>query len=1116
MSKSLFQSRWTWILFLSLALAAALGGLKIISQLNSNLQLDLTFSREQALEAAKQLAKQHFPDVNTTRSAVIFAHDEDLQNYVELEAGGTSAFQALMDKLDADTHCWKVRLFTPGQQEEIITTFSPHGVPISYRLTIPQNQAGAALDEDAARSIAERGARELMGERFDHYAPLESQNTRQDSGRVDYNFTYENQQLKIGDARFRLKLSVAGKRLLSVEPFIYIPDAFHQRFGKMRALNTLIGQYASFFLIAVLVLGGVGGGGIWLYRQRALKWRKALIPGFFVATGMAAMILSNLPMAWMSYQTTSSAQSFLLQNIVTALAALGGLGLAYGTIYSVAEGLSRKAFPTQPKLFSVFSSDAAASTDILGRVLGALGWTGFFLCYAGIFIVFSTKVLGWWMPASTSIDPNILASWRPALQPIFVALQAGTWEECVFRAIPLSLAAIVGARFNMRTPLIVATLIIQAIAFGSAHANYPNLPGYSRIVELFIPALVFGLVYLRFGLLVGMLAHFEYDLTLMSSPIFSASDSGLWFDRALVILAGSAPLIILLWARYRQGAWISLPDKLRNAYEEEEIPSPDSSAKNDAETSDGPKPLALQKPLLIAIAVLAIVAIGINKSQPPKVDWPMYQVNRAQAKQIARETLSEHGVALDDNWHMTISTGYSNNDSMNYVWQAYGREVFQNLLGTYVSEPEWDIKWRNFGSDADERSEVWTIKLDYRGKLKEIMHELPESRAGKSLTREQAIALAQQWIEQQHWQGLDKLTEKSVEQFKRPARLDWKINYVDNSVLNDKAGRALISIAIAGDEVTYYERYVDVPEAWSRQQEEKASAKKPFTYGAVGIGVLLFGISIASFFMRGKRIEFSLRAALPWLLVFVPAQIGVSWLWIDKGLESVPTTIAWTQEIVMIAVGIGFNGCITGTILFFAVQVIYVESPRERANLRNELLLGFCAALAIYGLSCLAQVLLPPQDSPSPYSADFSTALPWLTAILNAFKRLLAPAIQIVILLGLTKFARKPWQFIALAIAVVAFLGCLSLGSTFTVQALVYSLPKLCGFVLMFELLRRGQLGAALLVALLDIAFGQFGVANASYPLAPVHALIAGLAMTGVSLYLARHWYTYIGKQNAA
>src|SRR5690606_29253719 len=136
---------------------------------------------------------------------------------------------------------------------------------------------------------------------------------RQVSGRADYNFTYEHDSLQVGEARFRLLLTVAGDQLVAVDTFKHIPQAFEQRFGELRALNNYISQVAGFIFAGLFVLGGLVGGGIWLHRRHQLHWRPALVPAAIVATGLGVSRLMSLPSVWMDYRTTETVSNFLSQ-----------------------------------------------------------------------------------------------------------------------------------------------------------------------------------------------------------------------------------------------------------------------------------------------------------------------------------------------------------------------------------------------------------------------------------------------------------------------------------------------------------------------------------------------------------------------------------------------------------------------------------------------------------------------------------------------------------------------------------------------------------------------------------------------------------------------------------
>ena len=67
---------------------------------------------------------------------------------------------------------------------------------------------------------------------------------------------------------------------------------------------------------------------------------------------------------------------------------------------------------------------------------------GFELLLIACFYLVARQQFGWWVPADSLTDPNILSAWRPALGPIAMALQAGTMEESLFRAVPLAAAGV--------------------------------------------------------------------------------------------------------------------------------------------------------------------------------------------------------------------------------------------------------------------------------------------------------------------------------------------------------------------------------------------------------------------------------------------------------------------------------------------------------------------------------------------------------------------------------------------------------------------------------------------------------------------------------------------------
>jgi len=1099
-----WQSRRFWAVFLGMALLSALAAFKLMFAYVPLLDVDIRFSRAEAVAAAAEFQRQQFPALATNRAAASFTSDRELQNYVELEAGGIDAFKTLIKNPDAALYYWQVRRFSESQEKELSTAFSPSGKLLSYWLTLPDQEPGAALDEAAARAIAERGARALLGDRFDLYKPFDTKMKRQNTGRTDHTFTYEHSQLQVGEARFRLKILVAGDQLAGVDTDRHIPEAFDQRFQEMRATNNQISQIANYLMMALLGLGGLVGGGIWLHHRHQLHLKRAVVPALLVAVGLAVASLCNLPAEWMHYQTTVSANNFLLQKLASTGSILLVYALFLSLIYAVAEGLSRMAFAGHLRIYDALRPAVSASPEAWGRVLGAYAWTGFFLLYAIAFSLISQKWLGWWQPTDTEVDPNVLASWRPALEPIFTALQAGTWEECLFRAIPLSLAVIIGRRFGILKPLVIATLIGQALIFGAGHANYPNLPGYSRVVELFIPALAFGLVYLRFGLLVGMMTHYLYDLVLMSLPIFFAQDTSLLLDKALVVLAGIGPLLWVILARRRAGAAHSLADEWRNG-----IPAevPVVVAQGDA-----PQPVAIARPLLLPTSLLiplVVLAAGLafmGWKKPPRVDWPLFQLSRDQMAQQADIELEKQGIKLTGEWHKTLLTQTGISDDADFVWREADRNLFKNLLGSYLDVPYWVVSWSRFDGPVEERAELWQMYFYPDGRLNNLVHRLPEGRPGPRLTREQAKARALGWIVGHGWGDANQLEEKSIEETVRPARSDWVLKYIDKAAFDLKGGQAIIRINLAGDEVTGFSRSIDVPDDWQRRESETSSRKTPFRIVSQLAVLILLGMAVSSFLRRHSGRKFNWPVTVPWAAIGVVSSLVLGLTRFESAMADFQPTMGWTLQVWMglggkLLLAFGF-----GVVLVLVAQVLHGERAGS-GGVRQDFIQGGAWALVIAGLQALLVLFMPSNATPQPYDAELGSYIPALATVASGLNEFCAGLLILLLALGIARFLTSRKRLWSVEFFALVWLLTSSFASHEILLALANKAITLISLWLMVQLIQRQQMGVALAMAGWGIALQQAGVAHALYAGANIDALVAMMVVLAVSYFLLRHWH---------
>lgn len=1056
-----------WAALLALTLASAVAALWLFPKAIPLLQVQVTMSRDQALDAAAALQAQLFSELNTTRAVARLEHEDNLQNYIELEGDGVDAYIALLGKRFIAPYYWTVRRFSESQEDELRVRFTPEGHLYGFERKIPENAPGDALAEAPARIIAEAGVRSVLGDAlWNSYAPLSASQVTRPGGRIDHSFVYENQSEKRAEALFRVELVVAGDRLVEVNPYAFVPQSFEQRFMHLRAGNETIANIGLIATFSLFGVGGLLGGWFWLARRSGLMWKSALVAGGVVGVLQGAAILSNLPLSWFDYATTDSASNFLLRNGALALAVAMALTLLLGLIYAVAEGLSRHAFAPHPRIFSFWSVAAASSPQALGLTLGGYAWMAIELLLVSGFYWVARTQFGWWMPAGSLSDPNILTAWCPALEPIANALLAGTMEESLFRAVPLAAAALIGTRLGWRRTTIAVAVVLQALVFAGAHASYPGLPSYSRLVELFVPSLILGLIFLRYGLVPCILMHFTFDLLLMSLPLFVATDPRLWLDRSLVFLAGLVPVLMVARARFKQGCFADLPASLRNG-ESADIAAvfPREEGAAAAPSATLPRPWWLQRTLLLIAATAGISALLLWPT--PQMQTPKFTLNHAAAVARAEGILSERGVRLDAGWkRLAIVRGAAggNTQALNFVWREAGPEVFERLLGSTILPQHWLVLFKHTSGPVEERTEVWKVALTGQGEVLAVEHDLPEARPGAELNREQAQALVHSYMKGQKALANRPWTLASVDQRELPARRDWTFYWDDKQALDVKGGTSRVAVTLRGDELSAWP-YVFVPDAWQREKQANESAKTPFKIvaGVAGTALLLlvFGLTLQQV-VQG---QIHWRQGLFWGGLFLfPAMIGYS-LAIDRKAMGFNVAHDWSTQLSTTAALAVAGYLLLAALIGLLAMRFYTQERPSNAVVVQDMLRGLGLATALNGLGAVLHHFVVPENAPRfPAVGAWETIHPFLATALDSMSGVIVAAVKAALILTAEHYCstrRRTWFLGSLAALVLLSMACAGATEDFGAAVVAASLGLLYA-VTSWSLARCGQSGVLL------------------------------------------------------
>jgi hypothetical protein len=779
--------------------------------------LEIKLTRKEALERAKNLAGSHKWAPLTFKQTASFSLDQMTQTFVELSAGGNNAFKNLLQERLYFPYTWDVRNFAEGQTSESHVFFTPEGNFYGFYEKIPEDQAGAALSFDSARKIAETAFQKDWALDLSPFKLVENSQERKPGNRVDHVLVYERTAKRLGEGRYRLKLTVSGDRLTEINYFIKIPESFARKYSEMRSFNNTISSVATVLMVVLYLIGGCIVGLFFLGRIRWVIWKMPIICGIFVSALQSLEKINQLPLMWMSYDTAVGTHEFLLRfaSNIAVMFVLDGLLLSVS--FMAAESLTRRAFPQQPQLWRTWTAGNANSVGILGRTLGGYLSVGFFFSFVVFAYLFGSRYLHWWTPSDALYQPDSLASYFPWFTSIAHSLHAGFWEECLFRAVPLAGAALLGTRFGNRKKWIFGAFLLQALIFAAAHANYPAQPSYARVVELILPSCLFGGFYLLFGLLPGIILHFTFDVVSFAIPIFSAKVPGIWVDQLLVVLLTLTPLWISLFFRLKQGKWVELKaSELNRSWSP---PHLSASEKKNLEESISHRQPHLSVVLgtgVTGIVALLIWVFGFHY----KSDVAVLETKRAEAVHLAEKELSAKGVNLSLGWEPLSSVYSQISLEDRFLWKNETPETYRRIAHDFLIPPTWVIRFVRFNTDVVERAEEYLVLVGERGKILRTRHELPEGREGATLSQEAARELVLNEIRTREGSAFSNFKELSNSSSKLPKRTDWQFIFSDTS-RKLKMGDARLAVGIAGDQTVAYRKFIFTPEDWLRTERAR-------------------------------------------------------------------------------------------------------------------------------------------------------------------------------------------------------------------------------------------------------------------------------------------------------
>ncbi|MFI5246714.1 MAG: CPBP family intramembrane glutamic endopeptidase, partial [Gemmatimonadales bacterium] len=451
------------------------------------------------------------PQTSGARTALRFTASDSVITFVDLMGGGHDTLNALIRGHDVAPFAWSVRSFVPRDPHEASVDFAPDGRIIGFKRTLAEADRRPDVGADSGRVLAERVLADWLGEPLARWRlATSSYETRKTSGRIDRTYTFERTARRVAGAPIRMDIVIAGDTPSQARPYVAIPESFRRRYGEMRSANDLLSIIDTVAVLALVIAAAVTLRNY--SRTRSVRWRPALVAGGVIGALLLAAGMNELPGSWFSYDTANSPAVFEATYVGVALLGGAGMALVVGLTLAASEAAARHAFPQQLDWWKLWKH--RGTKEVAGRVAGGYAVAMWAFAYVALFYLVTRNVFGWWVPSEMLDDPNLISSPMPWISGVAMSLQAGVWEEALFRALPLSLLSLWVATRPRRNWWMAAGVMASALVFSFAHSSYESWPPYSRGVELFVDASLWGVLFLSFGVIVTMVAHFVYDLVL--------------------------------------------------------------------------------------------------------------------------------------------------------------------------------------------------------------------------------------------------------------------------------------------------------------------------------------------------------------------------------------------------------------------------------------------------------------------------------------------------------------------------------------------------------------------------------------------------------------------------
>ncbi len=1013
------------------------------------------------------------------KHAVRFDADTQARIFLERTLGLERAQSVLRD--DVRVWYWHHRWFEPLREEELSVDVAPTGEIVGYTHKLPEDRT-ASGEGDPLRFLGSIGVRDTL--------TLVSTSERSLPRRVQRIYTFESRRIRPAGAVYRHTVTIDGDVVTGYSQQLKVPDSWMRSYQELRSKNRAAGSVDMILNIVIMIAAVV----VFIVRLR----RGDLPIRFLLAVGGATIVivglvsLNSMPsqLAW--YDTTTSYPAFIGQLIFNGVMQSLGPALLLIVICGAGEVLYRERLPNQLAMPRLWTRKALASRRVFLSLVLGYALVPLFIAYQVVFYLVARK-FGAWAPADVPYD-DMLNTVLPWAAVVFAGFFPAMSEEFLSRAFSIPfLQRILRSRWF--------AIILAGFIWGFGHSMYPNQPFWIRGVEVGIAGIVAGVLMDRFGLLPLLIWHYTIDAVYTATLLFASGNTYYVVSAGIASLIFAVPLILAILFYIRNRGFVP-DDDLTNAT----MPTAPPPKKDEAAAVVAPQfPEAMRLTrtrvyLCIAVVLIAVAAMIFRPASPS--DAMDYRITKEEAKRIAT-------------WHVQRPfarvialpvEGFRSWDRESPREDGGAPGGFDEIAATYlvqkgVSIPDLIAIFRQ-----KIEAGTWMVRFFTPTKKEEVFVEVDprtsrlvgyhkyqdEAKAGPSLSQEAAIALASRAFRVYGIDPGDFELKESLS-YLQPSRLDWLFHFDERTALGslstDQGAYRRVTVRVAGNEVTQFNKTIKVPESVYREAATQTLLNViVFVLMIVGI-VTLAAIVIAGLVIASRAQGLPWRRALRWTVALSIIPIANIASRYESLLFGYSTSVAWeTFQVSLITKFVTDVGLQVG-VIFLALAALEAAVPYALSVVTADGRARFGKSAVVAALTAIGVLLIA--DTVTRVAAH---AMPWIGEVTLA-----APREVATLLPALTEGGSALTSAIVVSAAIALY--------ALALQRWAAPITIVAVFLATLDPLATMQQAPAMLVRSLLFALIVWGLARyvlGANPLAwPLFILIGSMLQTAAML--ARH-----------